>query len=61
MFDYSVRVKYRYRMKVTASKTPMQVATGIAKDIMKKFSIFAKVKKMGVVMTFFSFALMVFS
>lgn len=60
MFDYKVTVKYRYRLKAKQSKSAQQVATDIAKDIMKKFEIFDKLRKLGVLVTIFSVVFMVF-
>ena len=60
MFDYNVTVKYRYHLKVKSSKSMKQIVTDIAKDIMKKFEIFDKLKKFGVLMTVFSMFMLVF-
>ena len=60
MFDYNVTVKYRYHLKVKSSKSMKKIVTDIAKDIMKKFEIFDKLKKFGVLMTVFSMFMLVF-
>ena len=60
MFDYNVTVKYRYSLKVKSSKTMKKIAIDIAKDVMKKFEIFDKLKKFGVLMTVFSMFMLVF-
>ena len=60
MFDYNVTVKYRYSLKVKSSKTMKKIAIDITKDVMKKFEIFEKLKKLGVLMTVFSMFMLVF-
>ena len=60
MFDYRVTVKYKYHTRVKASKSMKKIVVDIAKDIMKKFEIFKKLMKLGVLMTVLSFIMLIF-